>query len=168
MYDVYHWQQKMFDGSFETFEMLKRVDTVKVLAIKDGKIVTLDEQQPGHDHYFAYPGGRHDQDHETELQAAQRELHEETGFIFRDWKLVNIYQPSDEVEWFFYNFVATGFVRQDDHHPDTAGEKVKVRLMDFDELKALSRRPEGYILRRPFLDHVDSIDQLQALPEINP
>ena len=47
IFDVYQWQQEMFDGTTETFEMLKRPDTVEVIAIKDDKLVVVHEQQPG-------------------------------------------------------------------------------------------------------------------------
>ena len=43
IFDVYQWQQKMFDGSTETFEVLKRPDSVEVIAIKDGKMVVIHE-----------------------------------------------------------------------------------------------------------------------------
>ncbi len=33
IFDVYQWPQEMFDGSVETFEMLRRADTVKIIAI---------------------------------------------------------------------------------------------------------------------------------------
>ena len=33
IFAVYQWPQEMFDGSFATFEMLRRADTVKILAV---------------------------------------------------------------------------------------------------------------------------------------
>ena len=48
LFDVYQWQQKMFDGSHGTFEMLRRPDTIAVVAIDDdGKIIACHEEQPG-------------------------------------------------------------------------------------------------------------------------
>jgi hypothetical protein len=38
IFDVYQWPQKLFDGSTQTFEMLKRPDTLTVLAIKNDKL----------------------------------------------------------------------------------------------------------------------------------
>lgn len=38
IFDVYQWEQKMFDGNFKTFEMLKRPNTVEIIAIRDNKI----------------------------------------------------------------------------------------------------------------------------------
>ena len=47
VFGVYQWQQEMFDGSHKTFEMLKRPDSVTVLAFDDqGRVITLDETQP--------------------------------------------------------------------------------------------------------------------------
>src|ERR1700691_3967497 len=93
IYDVYQWQQQMFDGSFETFEMLKRPDTVKALAIKDDSLVVLEQEQPGSKLFFDLPGGRHDVASETELEAVKREMLEETGLTFGSWKLIEVTQP---------------------------------------------------------------------------
>ncbi len=78
IFDVYHWQQQLFDGSYTTFEMLKRPDTIQVLAVRDNQLVILEEEQPGHPAFYGVPGGRHDQPAESELDAARRELREET------------------------------------------------------------------------------------------
>ena len=48
IYDVYQWPQAMPDGSVQTFEMLKRPDTVMVIALDEaGRAVVIDEWQPG-------------------------------------------------------------------------------------------------------------------------
>lgn len=46
IYDVYNWEQKMFDDSVQTFEMLKRPDTVKIIPVKEGKVVITKQTQP--------------------------------------------------------------------------------------------------------------------------
>lgn len=165
MYDAYHWQQPMFDGSRQTFEMLKRVDTVKVIAIKDNQIVILEEEQPSHGKYFAFPGGRHEEEHETERQAAERELYEETGLVFRDWKLIEVVQPNDEIEWFIYFFLATGFERQDAQNPDRGGEKIQIHLAGLEEVKRLGGQPNGLYLRRQIFERIRTLDELLALRE---
>jgi len=46
-FDVYQWEQKMFDWSKKTFEKLKRNDSVDIIAInKNKEIYILEEQQP--------------------------------------------------------------------------------------------------------------------------
>ena len=46
IFDVYQWEQELFDGSKQTFEMLKRPDTVEVIAVKDGSILMSRQSQP--------------------------------------------------------------------------------------------------------------------------
>ena len=35
LFDVYQWQQEMYDGSYATFERLRRADTAAVICITD-------------------------------------------------------------------------------------------------------------------------------------
>src|SRR5258708_6669738 len=98
IFDVYQWPQKMFNGSFETFEMLKRPDTIQVIAVKDDKIVVLEEEQPDRGPFFGLPGGRNDHEDESELEAAKREVREETGFTFKTWKLLDVKQPHAKID----------------------------------------------------------------------
>lgn len=135
IFTVYQWQQEMFDGSFETFEMLKRPDTVVVIAIDEGKIVTLNEEQPGGTkRKNILPKGRVDPTDMSILEAAQRELREETGMEFSDWRLLQINQPHSKIEWFVYTFVAQKKIAQ--HHPSVdPGEKIEVLWSDFSTLK---------------------------------
>ena len=45
MFDTYQWPQKMFDGSTRTFEMLKRADTVHLIATtEDNKIIEIGQK----------------------------------------------------------------------------------------------------------------------------
>ncbi len=164
IFDVYHWQQPMFDGTTETFEMLKRPDTVKVIAIKDGKIVLLQEQQPHQPAFVDLPGGRHDRENETELMAAQRELVEETGMTFGTWRLLDVTQPHGKIDWLVYVFLATDFTTQANQSLD-AGEKIDVTLIEFDALKALTNDPKTRYLPKDILDKVSSLEELLTLPE---
>lgn len=165
IYDVYQWQQEMFDGSFETFEMLKRPDTLNVIAVKDYKIVILEEEQPGRPPFYGLPGGRHDVAGETEAQAAQRELLEETGMIFRNWRLLQVRQPQRKVEQFMYTFLATEFESQAEPQPGP-GEKVTVTLQEFDEVLALADNPKTRFLPKGLLEQAGSLEDLLHLPEV--
>lgn len=46
IFDVYQWPQTMFDGRTETFEMLRRPDTVKVLLVRSNQILLINDAQP--------------------------------------------------------------------------------------------------------------------------
>lgn len=163
IFDVYHWQQEMFDGSFDTFEMLKRVDTLKVLAVVDNKLVVLQEEQPSFGSFIDVPGGRHDHSEESNLQAAQREMLEETGMTFNNWRLVEVEQPMVKAEWFTYLYLAYDLENTIDPKLD-AGEKISVELMNLDDYRKLGKA--GKLRWWPkLLDDVTSIDELLALPE---
>ena len=57
IFDVYQWEQKMFDGSLETFEKLKRPDTVIVFPIMaDGKVLLTKQEQPGKEPFIGATG----------------------------------------------------------------------------------------------------------------
>ena len=164
IFDVYHWDQEMFDGSKEVFEMLGRPDTLQILAIKDGKLVIVHEQQPGSKPFYGMPGGRHDVPGETEVEAAKRELLEETGLTFKTWKLIDVTQPHTKIEWFVYLYVATDFVSQTERHLD-AGEKIEVELVDLVRARELANGPDVRHLPKDLLEQVKSIDELADLPE---
>jgi ADP-ribose pyrophosphatase len=165
IFDVYQWPQEMYDGSQATFEMLKRADTVTVLAVKDHKLVVLNESQPSSPHsYYATPGGRHDVDSETELEAAQREMLEETGLTFKSWRLIDIKQPQAKIDWFVYTFLATDFDSQQPPHLD-AGEKIEVELVDHDRALELAKQTRPGYIPTDLLEQVKAIDELADLPE---
>jgi len=134
IFEVWQWPQDMYDNSKETFEMLKRPDTVVVLAIKDGKFIILRQSQPNlKNEFLDFPGGRADPG-ETPLESAKRELLEETGMTFKNWRLLNVNQPMQKIEWFIYTYLATDFENQVNTNHD-AGEKIEILAMSFDEIK---------------------------------
>lgn len=53
IFDVYQWEQKMFDGSFKTFEMLKRLNTVEIIAIQNNKILLSKQSQPNKENFYS-------------------------------------------------------------------------------------------------------------------
>ena len=167
IFDVYQWQQEMFDGSFETFEMLKRPDTIKVIAVKDDKIVILQEEQPAYGSFCGVPGGRHDFDDESELDAAKREVAEESGFTFSTWKLLDVWQSQPKIDHFVYYFLATDFEKEVERHLDP-GEKIDVQLLDFDSVKEIVKSGQGRDIGEKFFAEVDSLEELLALPEYIP
>lgn len=164
IFDVYQWQQELFDGSLATFEMLKRPDTVLVIAIKDDKIVVQKESQPYYGESLDIPGGRHDVPTEDEFDCAKRELLEETGMVFANWKLVEAYQQAHKIEAFVYVFVATDFVRQQASKPD-AGEKISVKLLSFDECLHYGEKAGGNALCYDILKRAGSLEGLKKFPE---
>ncbi|MFA6106732.1 MAG: NUDIX hydrolase [Patescibacteria group bacterium] len=133
IFDVYQWQQKMYDGSFATFEKLKRSDTVQVIPVtEDGKIILLKQSQPG----FRKPclsvaGGRIDPG-ETPLRAAHRELLEETGYKAKKMELWYSVQPNAKIDYAVYGFIAKGCRKVAAQNLD-AGEKIKIKIVSLQE-----------------------------------
>lgn len=168
IFDVYQWPQQMFDGNVKTFEMLKRPDTVQIIAIKDGKIVVVHDEQPGREGArMHFPGGRVDEEDASWLEAAQREMLEETGMTFSNWRLVHLEQPQQKIEWFVPFFVATGFMSQTEQSLDSDGEKIEVELRELLDLRkaVLSGEEPTLNYAIPLLQKVQSIDDLLELAE---
>ena len=159
IYEVYQWPQKMPDGSVKTFEMLRRPDTVMVIALDEaGDVLVIDEEQPGgivrKNHL---PVGRVDSSDESVLAAAQRELREETGCTFpdSDWVLLDVVQMEKKIEWFTYLFLATGALHRAAQHLD-AGENITVRSAPLAEVL----HQDNVLRYFPWLRYVESAEDL--------
>jgi len=133
MFDVYQWEQELFDGTKTTFEKLKRPDTVVVFAVlPDGKILLTEQEQPGKDSFIGATGGRVDEGEDI-LTAAKRELLEESGYEASEFVLWDAQHPTSKIDWVVYTFVAKGLKKVSDIHLD-AGEKIKLKSVTLDEL----------------------------------
>lgn len=165
IFDVYQWQQELFDGSSATFEMLRRPDTVTVICVVDGKIIVLDEEQPNSGKRTSFPGGRVDLDDTSIRSAAEREVREEVGYSFQNWRLLQVSQPIKKMEWFVYVWLAWEPTAQVATAHD-AGEKIEMGLYDFDEVKQMVSERQG-IMDEAFdmFTSADSVDALMQLPE---
>ncbi len=137
IFEVWQWQQSMFDGSTQVFERLKRPDTAQVIAVVGDKILIQAQEQPDSKGAFiSIPGGRIDPG-EDPLDGAKRELLEETGYISEDWILWKEVDPVGKMEWTIFAYIARNCILRDRPHLD-AGEKITSRLISFDEFLALS------------------------------
>ncbi len=140
LFDVYQWEQELFDGTKATFEKLRRQDTVSVIATtSDRKILLINDEQPGRDAVITFPGGRLDPGEDPET-AAKRELLEETGYEARELVLWKAYQPVSKLDWAFYIFVARGVQKVTEPHLD-AGERISMWEADLNEVIEVMRQP---------------------------
>ncbi|TAK94885.1 NUDIX hydrolase [Patescibacteria group bacterium] len=136
IYDVYQWEQKQFDGSVKTFEMLKRPSSECVIAVVGDKIIIQEQEQPDREPFLSCPGGRNDQG-EEDIVAAKRELLEETGYTSEDvvfWKKIT---PVSKIEWNVNYFVARNCKNIQEPKLDS-GEKIKNKLISFEEFLMIS------------------------------
>ncbi|MBU0661194.1 NUDIX domain-containing protein [Patescibacteria group bacterium] len=141
LFDVYQWDQEMFDGTTEIFERLTRKASVEVIAEVDGKILTIMQEQPARKGpYPSFPGGRIDEG-ETAIEAAHRELREETGYTAESMELWKTYHGTSKITFDEYIFIAKGLKKTDEIQED-AGEKIKLQSFSFDETLSFCRNPQ--------------------------
>ena len=135
IFDVYHWDQEMFDGSHETFEMLKRPNTIEIIATQGDEILLSKQSQPKHHDYYSLFGGRGEPDEAPEL-TAKRELLEESGLSSDDWELIKIYEPYHKIDWQIFLYVARDCKKVAEQKLDV-GEKIETIEMTFEEFVEL-------------------------------
>jgi ADP-ribose pyrophosphatase len=134
IFDVYQWEQKMYDGSTEIFESIDRADTTDVIAItKEGKLIIQNQSQPDRDESFLCLIGGRVEKGEDSLEGAKREMLEETGCASEQWKLLDRYQPTHKIRWEMFVYVARDCEKVTEPHLDP-GERIDVREITFDEL----------------------------------
>jgi len=131
IFDVYQWQQQMFDGSFEIFEMLKRPSTIEIIATNNDKILLSHQSQPTKQDFYSLFGGRADEGEEP-LQTAKRELLEEAGLESQDWELFKVYEPLHKIDWQIHVYVARNCKKVAEQKLDV-GEKIETVEYSFDD-----------------------------------
>ncbi len=141
--DVYHWQQKLYDGSKATFELARRQDIVLVIPTMNGKIGIVKQKQPPHDWFWSVPGGRMDVRGESAKQTALRELLEETGLKPKSIKLWKVYRSYGKMVMNIHVFVARDCIKVAKQNLD-AGEKIEVKYLTFEQFLKLTDNSAFY------------------------
>lgn len=132
IFDVYQWEQELFNGTKAIFEKLKRVDTAVVFPVlDDGKILLIEQEQPGKEPYISGIGGRIDEGEDI-LKAAKRELLEESGYEALEFILWDAQQSMPKTDYVIYTFIAKGLKKVTDLNLD-GGEKIILKPVSFDE-----------------------------------
>lgn len=139
IFDVYQWDQKLFDGSIGVFEKMRRSDTVVVFPVlPNGKILLTKQQQPGTPLFIAGAGGRMEEG-EDPVTAAKREMLEETGYDAAHLQLWRASQPVGKIDWAVYVFIAKGIHKVSELNLD-AGEKIELMEVTFDKFLSIARQ----------------------------
>ncbi|MDE1865060.1 MAG: NUDIX hydrolase [Candidatus Micrarchaeota archaeon] len=133
IFRVYQWKQRMFDGTYKTFERAERPSSAEIIAVVGGRIAIAEERQPGGKGFIGLIGGRIDEG-ETPLAAAKRELLEEAGMRAAGWKILRAFKSSSKkLKWDVYLLAALDCRRVGSQKLDS-GERIKVRYITLEEL----------------------------------
>ena len=131
LFDVYHWKQKQFDGSYKTFEAVKRKPSVLIIATVEDKLLLLNEEQPFAGKFLGLAGGMMDE--KNPKKCVLRELLEETGMVPEQvefWKKVDF---SKKVQWVTYYYFAKNCKKITEQNLDKGGERITPFLVSFEE-----------------------------------
>lgn len=137
VFEVWQWQQTMFDGSVKTFEKAKRNSSVGVIPVTtSGEIALTIQEQPLMKPFVSLLGGVVD-DGEQVLEAVERELLEEAGLKAKQVDFWYSHQLTTKVEWPIYMFIARKCEKVAEQNLDS-GEKIKLKYVNWDEFLNLA------------------------------
>lgn len=131
IFDIYQWDQEMFNGTTATFEAARRPSTVVVIPVVNNTIALAYERQPGKDRYTTMVSGRIDPGEEP-LAAAQRELAEEAWIVSDDWILYKDVVIGWKVDQHIYYFIAKNCHVHGNQQLDPGWEEIEIIYADFD------------------------------------
>jgi len=139
-FDVYHWQQRLRDGSHVTFEGIRRHDNVRILPVIGNKLFLAKERLIDGRTVIGTFGGLAEHG-EHPLAAAKRELLEESGFASKRWKLVHMEESprSWSMDYKIYLFVARDCKKVGEQKLDVS-EEIEVKAVTLRQLLSLSSK----------------------------
>ena len=121
------------DGSIKTREYIKTADASCCVAIdKDNNIILVKQFRYAHrKELIELPAGKIDLG-ETPIEAAKRELLEETGFASDEWEEMGYFYPATYSTQKLYIFLARNVVKKQDLNLDE-GEFLSVLKVSYDD-----------------------------------
>lgn len=124
------------DGSIKTREYIKTADASCCVAIdKDNNIILVKQFRYAHrKELIELPAGKIDLG-ETPIEAAKRELLEETGFVSDEWEEMGYFYPATYSTQKLYIFLARNVVKKQDLNLDEGEFLSVLKVSYYDFLK---------------------------------
>ncbi|MDL1953396.1 NUDIX hydrolase [Candidatus Uhrbacteria bacterium UHB] len=139
LFNVWQWDQELYDGSHATYECATRHDSASMIAFSDPKTILLTEQeQPSREKPFLdVPGGRVDKG-ETAEHAARREFEEETGLRVGRMRHFQTIPLEGSTRFSISLFLGTDLTNHAEGSHTEPGEKIRLRPVPWEEAVRLS------------------------------
>lgn len=131
IFDVYQWEQKLFNGKTATFEMLDRHNSVVIIPVQGETVYYAHQEQPGRPPFISLFGGQVDAGEES-IEAAKRELLEEAGMQSDDWEHIHTFNPAPKIDWTIDYYVARNVMKVGNQNLDD-GEKIEIHETTIDQ-----------------------------------
>lgn len=141
-FDVYQWEQKMFDGSKKVFEKLKRNHSIDIIAISENwELYILEEEQPWRPPFYWLVWWTCE-DWEEPIDTAKRELLEETGLVSENWEFFKAYSKSSRIDYNSNIFIARNCKKLWNQTLDIDWEKIKIKTYKWKEFLDIVANPK--------------------------
>ena len=131
LFDVYQWEQELFDGTTKTFEKVTRTGGSCVVAEINGKLLISKESQPSRGDFVCLPGGMIERWEKVD-DGVKRELLEETGLESDNWIFLCYHKPGIKLECERKIYLVRDCKKVAEPVLD-AGEKITPELVEFEE-----------------------------------
>lgn len=137
LFNIYQWEQEMYDGSYEIFEMVARQSSVDVIGLVGDDIIVLMQEQPTKPAFLSLPGGRIERG-QTPEEAAHAELLQETGYCAK--KMTVLAEFFGAPKFFFPETVFVGKdCKKIAQQNLDSGERIVVTLQSCEQFLQLCR-----------------------------
>jgi ADP-ribose pyrophosphatase len=137
LFDVYQWEQELFDGSKTTYEIVVRCPAASVICTIEDRILILMQEQPNRPLYPSLVAGKIEVNERPEI-TVQRELLEETGYQFKKLRLIDEFFGGTKLLFHEYLYVAQDCFKVTEQRLES-GEKIRLGLITFDEFLQFCR-----------------------------
>ncbi len=137
---LYRWEVADYEGKAQNWEAVRRPEMAQAVAVSDGLLVWLEESQPAVGPYANLVGGYLEAG-ESPLEAARRELREETGLEAAAWEKLAVLEGIGNVCFRLTLFVARGCRPVGEARPE-GGERIRMMACDFDAFLRVLARPD--------------------------